>query len=88
MSIPLSYNLRNLFARRLTTALTVSGMALVVFVFASILMLARGLEKTLVETGSSANVVALRKGSTSEVTSGVDRPKWAEASGQGGRGSH
>jgi putative ABC transport system permease protein len=77
MAIPFSYNLRNLFARRLTTALTVSGMALVVFVFASILMLARGLEKTLVETGSSDNAVALRKGSTSEVTSGVDREQAA-----------
>jgi len=48
-------------------------MALVVFVFASILMLARGLQKTLVDTGSSDNVVVLRKGSDSEVMSGVDR---------------
>lgn len=50
MAIPLSYNFRNLWSRRLTTVLTVSGMALVVFVFAAILMLASGLRKTLVET--------------------------------------
>ena len=33
-------SLRNLWARRLTTALTAGGMALVVFVFAAVLMLA------------------------------------------------
>jgi hypothetical protein len=48
-------------------------MALVVFVFAAILMLAEGLRKTLVETGSYDNVVVVRKGSTSEVMSGVTR---------------
>lgn len=73
MAVPLSYNIRNLWTRRLTTVLTVSGMALVVFVFASILMLAEGLQKTLVETGSYDNVVFLRKGAASEVVSGVPR---------------
>lgn len=73
MDVPLSYNFRNLWTRRLTTVLTISGMALVVFVFASILMLAEGLQKTLVETGSYDNVVFLRKGSTSEVVSGIGR---------------
>ncbi len=73
MAIPLSYNFRNLWTRRLTTVLTASGMALVVFVFAAILMLANGLQKTLVETGSYDNVVVLRKGSGSEVVSGVAR---------------
>jgi len=36
-------------------------------------MLAEGLQKTLVETGSFDNVVFLRKGSSSEVISGVSR---------------
>ena len=40
MAIPLSYSLRNLGARKLTTLLTAGGMALVVFVFAAVLMLA------------------------------------------------
>src|SRR4030042_2405432 len=48
-------------------------MALVVFVFAAILMLANGLQKTLVETGSYDNVVILRKGASTEVVSGVGR---------------
>lgn len=73
MKIPLSYSFRNLLTRRLTTALTTSGMALVVFVFASVLMLSEGLRKTLIETGSYDNVVIIRKGSNSEVMSGVDR---------------
>jgi ABC-type lipoprotein release transport system permease subunit len=77
MAVPLSYSLRNLRARRLTTVLTVAGMALVVFVFATILMLAEGLQKTLVETGSPDNVVVIRKGAGSEVMSGVDRPQAA-----------
>jgi ABC-type antimicrobial peptide transport system permease subunit len=77
MIVPAAYNLRNLMKRRVTTILTVGGMALVVFVFASILMLADGLEKTLVETGSYDNVVVIRKGSTSEVISGIERTQSA-----------
>ena len=37
MKIPFSYAMRNLWARKLTTALTTGGMALVVFVFAGII---------------------------------------------------
>lgn len=77
MKIPFSYSIRNLWTRRLTTFLTASGMALVVFVFAAILMLAEGLQKTLVETGSHDNVVVIRKGSESEVQSGVGRSQAA-----------
>ncbi len=73
MSIPISYNIRNLWARRLTTALTVSGIALVVFVFASVLMLSQGVEDTLVATGSNDNVIILRKSSQSEMMSAVSR---------------
>ncbi|MDX9745466.1 MAG: ABC transporter permease [Syntrophales bacterium] len=73
----ISYSLRNLWARRLTTTLTVSGMALVVFVFAAILMLARGLEETLIKTGSYDNAIVIRKGSVSEVQSGIERSRAA-----------
>jgi len=52
-------------------------MALVVFVFAATLMLAEGLSKTLVETGSYDNVVVVRKSANSEVQSGVDRSQAA-----------
>lgn len=73
MAIPFYYTVRNLRTRRLTTALTVSGMALVVFVFAATLMLVEGLRKTLVETGSFENAVLIRQGSETEVQSAIER---------------
>lgn len=73
MIIPLSYSIRNLWTRKLTTVITASGMALVVFVFAAILMLAQGLQQTLVQTGSGDNVIVIRRASGSEVQSGIDR---------------
>jgi ABC-type antimicrobial peptide transport system permease subunit len=73
MRLPLSYVVRNLVARRLTTALTAGGMALVVYVFATVLMLAEGLRQTLVDTGQPDNVVVIRRSSQTEVQSGIDR---------------
>ncbi|WP_298439799.1 ABC transporter permease [Geobacter sp.] len=77
MGIPYYYSFRNLWTRRLTTVLTASGMALVVFVFAATLMLAEGLRKTLVDTGSYDNVVVIRKSAQTEVQSGIDRSQAA-----------
>jgi hypothetical protein len=74
-AIPFSYIARNLWARKLTTVLTAAGMALVVYVFATVLMLARGTE---------GNAGGNRKARTThrdtprladEVQSGVDRPR-------------
>ncbi len=73
MAVPLSYSWRNLVTRRLTTTLTAGGMALVVSVFTATLMLAEGLRQTLVSTGSPGNVIVLRKGSETEVQSGLER---------------
>ena len=73
MSIPLSYSLRNLAARKLTTALTAGGMALVVFVFAAVLMLDAGLKQAMVDTGAEDNVVVIRKGAGTEMQSGIER---------------
>src|SRR5881397_973090 len=73
MRIPFSYIWRSLWARRLTTALTIGGLALVVFVFAGVLMLARGLEATMTLTGGPNNVIVLRRSATSELSSQIDR---------------
>lgn len=73
MAVPVNYIVRNLVARRLTTVLTAGGMALVVYVFATVLMLSAGLEATLVATGQEDNVIVIRRGSQTEVQSGVDR---------------
>jgi ABC-type lipoprotein release transport system permease subunit len=73
MRIPPSYIARNLWARRLTTALTASGLALVVFVFAAVLMLDEGLKTTMVTTGEYDNVVLIRRSAETEVQSVVAR---------------
>jgi putative ABC transport system permease protein len=73
MKIPLSYIARNLWTRRLTSVLTAGGLALVVFVFATVLMLDEGLRKTLVTTGEYDNIVMIRRSSETEVQSGVYR---------------
>ena len=77
MAIPLSYVARNLWARRLTTALTAGGLALVVFVFATVLMLDEGLKRTLVTTGELDNAVIIRKGAETEIQSGIARDQAA-----------
>jgi len=71
--IPLNYVARNLWKRRLTTVLTAGGLALVVFVFATVLMLDAGLKRTLVTTGEYDNVVVIRKGSGTEIQSSISR---------------
>ena len=73
MGVPFSYILRNLLVRKLTTLLTAMGMALVVFVFAAVLMLSAGLEKTLVQTGSEDNVIIVRRSAENEVQSNIYR---------------
>ena len=73
MAIPLNYVARNLWARRLTTALTAGGLALVTFVFATVLMMDEGLKRTLVTTGELDNAVIIRKGAETEIQSGIAR---------------
>jgi len=73
LDIPLAYSIRNLWVRRMTTILTAMGMALVVYVFAAVLMLDAGLRNTLVSTGEPDNMVVTRQGSVTEVQSSIDR---------------
>lgn len=73
MKIPFSYIFRNLWTRKVTTLLTAGGMALVVFVFAAVLMLDAGLKHTLVSTGSYDNAILLRQSSQTEIQSSVYR---------------
>lgn len=73
MAVPVYYHWRSLWARRLSTGLTLGGLALVVFVFAAVLMLARGIEEAMAAGGSPENAVILRKGATSEVSSSLER---------------
>ncbi len=79
MRIPPSYVARNLWARRLTSALTAAGLALVVYVFATVLMLGEGLRTTMVSTGEYDNVVIIRRSAETEVQSQVARDQAAIA---------
>jgi putative ABC transport system permease protein len=69
--VPVKYNLRNLVVRKTTTLASGFGIALVVFVLASALMLSHGIERTLGRGASDDVAVVLRKGSDAELASGI-----------------
>jgi ABC-type lipoprotein release transport system permease subunit len=73
VQIPLKYILRSSSSRRLTTVITMLGIALVVFVFSAVLMMANGVQETLKSTGSDDNVMVARKAAASEIMSIIDR---------------
>jgi putative ABC transport system permease protein len=70
--IPVSYNVRSLLVRRTTTIATAFGIALVVFVLSSALMLGKGIKRTLGSSGSPDQALVLRKGSDAELASGIE----------------
>jgi putative ABC transport system permease protein len=70
--IPIRYNVRSLAVRKATTVATALGIALVVFVLASALMLANGIKKTLTISGQPDVAIVLRKGSDAELGSVIE----------------
>ncbi len=73
LAIPLKYNWRNLFVRKITTGLTILGIGLVVAVFLSVMALGEGLTRVFTASGSEENVLVLRQNSQSELQSGISR---------------
>ncbi len=73
MKIPFVYNVRSITQRPVSTALTALGIGLVVAVFIAMLALANGFITALVKTGSPDNVLLLRRGADSELSSGIPR---------------
>lgn len=69
MKIPLKYNVRSLFVRRGSTAMTALGIGLTVAVVVVMLAMVRGLDLTFTETGSDQNLIVIREGAQSEVNS-------------------
>ena len=69
MKIPFRYSFKSFTTKRLTTAITITGIALVVFVFTAVLMMAYGVQKTLVATGSPDNIKITRKAANGEISS-------------------
>lgn len=69
MALPLIYNLRNLAVRKLSSALTLTVVAVVVLVLAVLLAYVAGIKATLRAAGWPQNVLLLRPGATAESTS-------------------
>jgi putative ABC transport system permease protein len=64
-------NLRNLPQRFASSAVAVVGVGAVVLVFAAVLSMAAGLERTMLLAGSDDTAVIMRNGATSELNSGL-----------------
>lgn len=69
MTLPLTYHWRNLLVRKLSSCLTFTVVAAIVFVLAALLAFAAGIRASAAVTGSPYNLVVLAPGSTSESTS-------------------
>lgn len=63
-------NILNLPKRIATSTVAIIGVLAVVLVFAAVLSMAKGFERTMVATGSDDVAIVLRSGATSELTSG------------------
>jgi putative ABC transport system permease protein len=73
MKIPLKYNLRSLWVRKIGTLMTAFGIGLTVAIVIVMLALTHGLESTFIETGQDHHLVVIRQGSQNEVNSFFDR---------------
>jgi putative ABC transport system permease protein len=69
MAIPLKYNVRSLMVRRVSTAMTGAGIALVVAVFVMVLAMIAGIGAAITDTGTADNMVVIRRGATTETYS-------------------
>jgi putative ABC transport system permease protein len=76
MKIPISYNIRNLIARRTTTLMTALGIALTVAVLLSVFALVEGLRSSLSATGHPLHVLVTRKGATAELNSSMTQEQY------------
>jgi len=73
VALPLKYNVRNLWVRRVSTLMTIGGIALVVAVFIIVSSLAHGLTASYVRTGDPLTVLVMRQGATTELESFISR---------------
>ncbi len=73
--IPVSYNIRSLRVRKVTTALTAFGIALVVWVLAVALMLAAGIQRAMTLSGERDNAILLRQAANAEIASNIESAK-------------
>src|SRR5437879_12538824 len=72
MTIPISYNIRNLKLRKGLTIMTALGIALTVTTAVFLMALLAGLKKAFMSSGDPVNVLVMRKGSVAELSGGFD----------------
>lgn len=77
MKIPLIYNIRSVLHRPATSLATALGIAFVVLTFVGMLALANGFRSAMISTGRTDNVMLLRQGADSEISSGIGRDQAA-----------
>ncbi|HJV23702.1 MAG TPA: ABC transporter permease [Holophagaceae bacterium] len=73
--IPLSYNLRSLWQRKVATASTAAAIALVVGIFVVVLSLAQGLSVAFVSSGRPDQALVLRPNARFELNSSIERDR-------------
>ena len=73
--VPAKYNIRSMLVRKATTAATAIGVALVVWVLGSVLMLNASIRRTLGSSGSADVAIVVRKGSDAELASTMETPE-------------
>lgn len=73
--VPAKYNVRSMLVRKATTVATAIGVALVVWVLGSVLMLNASIRRTLGSSGTSDVAIVVRKGSDAELASTMETPE-------------
>lgn len=71
MALPFMYNFRSVTNRPVSTITTAVGIGLTVAIYIGALALAAGFKASLVSTGAPDNLIVLRKGADSEISSGI-----------------
>ena len=73
--IPLGYNLRSLWQRKVSSLSTAAAIALVVGIFVVVLSLAQGLSVAFVSSGRSDQAIVLRPNARFELNSSIERDR-------------
>ncbi len=75
LPVPLSYNLRSLWQRKVSTLSTAGAIALVVGIFVVVLSLAQGLSVAFVTSGRDDQALVLRPNARFELNSSIERER-------------
>jgi putative ABC transport system permease protein len=73
--VPLSYNARSLWQRKVSTICTGAAIAVVVGIFVVVLSLSQGISKAFAHSGRADQALVLRPNAKTELTSGIERDR-------------